>query len=203
MIRAVTQGATRSPAENARFPKRRTVIATVGLTGGTEIATREPSSRRASTMGELAGSRPSHTPLPPVGRGAAPVAFHTVWLLCATPATDGRRGGLPLIHAATINTLYPEMSRSSTARKRDLLGYAGWLWNDEQRKVQPSDRLRKEIKTFFEDMGSADNGAERAGASGVHAYGAGRPGRSYCQKLWIWRDRATKAIDDDLVETKQ
>ena len=52
------------------------------------------------------------------------MAFHTVWLLCATPATDGRRGGLPLIHAATINTFYSEMSRSSTARKRDLLGYA-------------------------------------------------------------------------------
>ena len=26
--------------------------------------------------------------------------------------------------------------------------------------VQPSDRLRKEIQTFFQDMGSADNGAE-------------------------------------------
>ena len=26
--------------------------------------------------------------------------------------------------------------------------------------VQPSDRLRKEIRTFFQDMGSADNGAE-------------------------------------------
>jgi len=28
------------------------------------------------------------------------------------------------------------------------------------RKVQPSDRLRKEVQTFFQDMGSADNGAE-------------------------------------------
>ena len=28
------------------------------------------------------------------------------------------------------------------------------------RKVQPSDRLRKEIQTFFEGMGSVDNGAE-------------------------------------------
>ena len=50
--------ATRSSAENVRLPKRRTVMATVGLAGGTQMATREPSSRRASTIGELAGSRP-------------------------------------------------------------------------------------------------------------------------------------------------
>ena len=49
---------TRSSAEKARLPKRRTVIATVGLAGGTQMATREPSSRRASTIGELAGSSP-------------------------------------------------------------------------------------------------------------------------------------------------
>ena len=49
---------TRSSAEKERFPNRRTVIATRGLAGGTQIATREPSSRRASTMGALAGSRP-------------------------------------------------------------------------------------------------------------------------------------------------
>ncbi len=35
-----------------------------------------------------------------------------------TPATDGRRGGLPLIHTATINTFYPEMSRSSTGAEK-------------------------------------------------------------------------------------
>ena len=48
---------TRSAAENDRLPKRRTVIATFGLAGGTQIATRDPSSRRASTMGAVAGSQ--------------------------------------------------------------------------------------------------------------------------------------------------
>ena len=33
-------------------------MATCGLAGGTQIATRAPSSRRASRIGELAGSRP-------------------------------------------------------------------------------------------------------------------------------------------------
>ncbi len=28
------------------------------------------------------------------------------------------------------------------------------------RKIQPSDRLRKEIQTFFQDMGSAEDGAQ-------------------------------------------
>ena len=49
---------TRSAALNVRLPKRRMVIATWGLAGGTQIATREPSSSRASMMGVVAGSRP-------------------------------------------------------------------------------------------------------------------------------------------------
>ena len=42
---------TRSSAENARPPNRRMVMATWGLAGGVQMATREPSSRRASRMG--------------------------------------------------------------------------------------------------------------------------------------------------------
>ena len=42
---------TRSSAENARPPNRRIVIATWGLAGGVQMATREPSSSRASRMG--------------------------------------------------------------------------------------------------------------------------------------------------------
>ena len=50
---------TKSWAENARLPKRRMVMATCGEAGGTQMATREPSSSRASRMGTTAGSRPS------------------------------------------------------------------------------------------------------------------------------------------------
>ena len=50
---------TRSAAENARPPNRRMVMATSGLAGGVQMATLEPSSRRASRMGLAAGSRPS------------------------------------------------------------------------------------------------------------------------------------------------
>ena len=50
---------TRSSAENARPPNRRIVIATWGLAGGVQMATREPSSSRASRMGRVAGSSPS------------------------------------------------------------------------------------------------------------------------------------------------
>ena len=46
-------------AENARPPNRRMVMATSGLAGGVQMATLEPSSRRASRMGLAAGSRPS------------------------------------------------------------------------------------------------------------------------------------------------
>ena len=49
---------TRSAALKVRLPNRRMVIATWGLAGGTQIATREPSSSRASMMGVVAGSRP-------------------------------------------------------------------------------------------------------------------------------------------------
>ena len=49
---------TSCAAEKDRFPNRRTVMATDGLAGGTQIATREPSSRRASRIGVVAGSRP-------------------------------------------------------------------------------------------------------------------------------------------------
>ena len=42
-----------------------------------------------------------------------------------TPATDGRRGGLPLIHTATINTFYPEMSHSSTGAETRLARLRG------------------------------------------------------------------------------
>ena len=49
---------TKSAAENDRLPNLRTVMATFGLAGGTQMATREPSSRRASTIGAVAGSRP-------------------------------------------------------------------------------------------------------------------------------------------------
>ena len=48
----------RSAALKVRLPNRRMVIATWGLAGGTQIATREPSSSRASMMGVVAGSRP-------------------------------------------------------------------------------------------------------------------------------------------------
>ena len=50
--------ATSCAAEKDRLPKRRTVMATCGLAGGTQMATREPSSRRASRIGVVAGSRP-------------------------------------------------------------------------------------------------------------------------------------------------
>ena len=50
---------TRSSAENARPPNRRMVMATSGLAGGVQMATLEPSSRRASRIGLAAGSRPS------------------------------------------------------------------------------------------------------------------------------------------------
>ena len=50
---------TRSWAEHARPPKRRTVMATCGPAGGTQMATREPSAKRESIMGLAAGSRPS------------------------------------------------------------------------------------------------------------------------------------------------
>ena len=50
---------TRSSAENARPPNRRMVMATWGLAGGVQMATREPSSSRASRMGRVAGSSPS------------------------------------------------------------------------------------------------------------------------------------------------
>ena len=69
--------ATRSSAEKARLPKRRTVMATLGLAGGTQIATREPSSSRASTMGELAGSKP---------KGRA------MWMAARNRADSSRRG---------------------------------------------------------------------------------------------------------------
>ena len=49
---------TSCAAEKDRVPKRRTVIATCGLAGGTQIATREPSPRRASRTGMVAGSSP-------------------------------------------------------------------------------------------------------------------------------------------------
>ncbi len=49
---------TRSLGETLRLPKRRTVMATLGLAGGTQMATLDPSSRRASTIGFCAGSRP-------------------------------------------------------------------------------------------------------------------------------------------------
>ena len=51
--------ATSCAAEKDRLPKRRTVMATDGLAGGTQIATREPSPRRASRTGVVAGSRPN------------------------------------------------------------------------------------------------------------------------------------------------
>ena len=56
--RGATPCATSCAAEKDRVPKRRTVIATDGLAGGTQMATREPSSRRASRIGVVAGSRP-------------------------------------------------------------------------------------------------------------------------------------------------
>ena len=51
--------ATSCAAEKDRVPNRRTVMATDGLAGGTQIATREPSPRRASRIGVVAGSRPN------------------------------------------------------------------------------------------------------------------------------------------------
>ena len=50
---------TRSSAVNARPPNRRMVIATSGLAGGVQMATRDPSSSRASRIGRAAGSSPS------------------------------------------------------------------------------------------------------------------------------------------------
>ena len=56
--RGMEPEATRSSAENARLPNRRMVMATDGEAGGTQMATRDPSSRRASTTGIRAGSSP-------------------------------------------------------------------------------------------------------------------------------------------------
>ena len=44
-------GATSCAAEKDRVPKRRTVMARCGLAGGTQMATRDPSSNRASRIG--------------------------------------------------------------------------------------------------------------------------------------------------------
>ena len=49
----------RSLAENARPPNRRMVMATSGAAGGVQMATRDPSSSRASRTGFAAGSSPS------------------------------------------------------------------------------------------------------------------------------------------------
>ena len=57
-LRGVRLAPRDPPPRTPAFQTARTVTATVGLAGGTQIATREPSSRRASTIGELAGSRP-------------------------------------------------------------------------------------------------------------------------------------------------
>ena len=50
---------TRSSAVRNFLPKRRTVIATSGVDGGYATATREPSSRRASTIGDSRRSKPN------------------------------------------------------------------------------------------------------------------------------------------------
>ena len=52
--------ATSCAAEKDRVPKRRTVMATCGLAGGTQMATRDPSPNRAARIGrgKRAGPRP-------------------------------------------------------------------------------------------------------------------------------------------------
>ena len=52
--------ATSCAAEKDRVPKRRTVMSTCGLAGGTQMATRDPSPNRASRIGrgKRAGPRP-------------------------------------------------------------------------------------------------------------------------------------------------
>ena len=51
--------ATSCAAEKDRVPKRRTVMATCGLAGGTQMATRDPSPNRASRIGRGKRAGPS------------------------------------------------------------------------------------------------------------------------------------------------
>ena len=90
---------TSCAAEKDRVPKRRTVIATWGLAGGTQIATRDPSSKRASRIGMVAGSSPKGRAMWIAARSSAAASScgASIWLKRPCPSSHTLPGPLIMI----------------------------------------------------------------------------------------------------------
>ena len=109
--------AVSSPMVNARPPKRRMVIAGAGAAGGPQMATREPSARRASMTGSASGSLPSGRAIWTAARATASAVSSGAASAAMRPARSTKAVPGPL----TITSETASSSRASSSPGRNGL----------------------------------------------------------------------------------